>query len=108
MVFRGINRRTRHAAVQALLASVVVYLLYHALQGDRGWFAWQRVTRELGTADALHEHLMAERKRMELRANLLRSDHLDPDMLEERARLLLDFGHPDDLIINLPDVYSRD
>ena len=45
-----------------------------------------------------------ERQRLALahRVGLLRPDSLDPDMLEERARMLLNYGHRDDRII-LPE-----
>jgi cell division protein FtsB len=29
----------------------------------------------------------------------MRPDQLDPDMLEERARLMLSVGHPDEVVI---------
>jgi cell division protein FtsB len=32
---------------------------------------------------------------------LLKSDRLDPDMLDERARALLDYAHPNDLTLVL-------
>lgn len=105
--FRGFNRRTRRVAAQVLLASVVVYFVYHALVGHRGWYAWQQLSEELATMKGLHAQLATERQEMEQRARLLRSDHLDPDMLEERARLLLNFGRPEDVIIYLPQNRSR-
>jgi hypothetical protein len=33
----------------------------------------------------------------------MRPDHLDPDMLEERARLLLNYGRADDYLILWPE-----
>ena len=42
--------------------------------------------------------LKAERALWERRVALLRSDQIDPDMLDERARALLGFADPRDLI----------
>ncbi len=36
---------------------------------------------------------------MENRVRLLEPGSLDPDMLEERARLMLNYGHADDIVI---------
>ncbi len=41
-----------------------------------------------------HEHAQWER-----RIALLKSDDLDPDMLDERARALLDYADPNELIM---------
>ncbi len=38
---------------------------------------------------------------MERRVTLLSNTSLDLDMLEERARVMLNYAHPDDLIIFL-------
>jgi cell division protein FtsB len=39
---------------------------------------------------------------LERRASLLRPDHLDPDMLEERARTILNFARPDEIVVIAP------
>ncbi len=44
-------------------------------------------------------HLKAERSLWERRVALLRSDRIDPDMLDERARALLGLADPRDLTL---------
>ena len=44
-------------------------------------------------------HLKAERALWERRVALLRSDKIDPDMLDERARTLLGLADPRDLVM---------
>lgn len=39
------------------------------------------------------------RQRLERDVALLRPESLDPDMLDERARAILNLAHPDDLIM---------
>ena len=41
----------------------------------------------------------AEESRLERRVALLRRDNLDPDMLDERARVVLNFAAPGELVI---------
>jgi cell division protein FtsB len=45
--------------------------------------------------------LRAERARWERRVLLLRSGSIDPDMLDERARTLLNYADPRDLTLRL-------
>jgi cell division protein FtsB len=43
--------------------------------------------------------LDAVKQRLERDVALLRPESLDPDMLDERARALLNMAHPDDLVM---------
>ncbi|MEA2906533.1 MAG: hypothetical protein QOC56_662 [Alphaproteobacteria bacterium] len=45
--------------------------------------------------------LKAERATWERRVSLLKSESLDPDMLDERARALLDYVDPRDLTLQI-------
>jgi cell division protein FtsB len=47
------------------------------------------------------ERVKAERKQWEHRVSLLRADKLDPDLLDERARAMLNYAHPRDLTLML-------
>ena len=78
------------------------YFIYHSLQGHYGLLAWRHL--ELRTTEAktkLYE-LRHQHVGLELRVNMLRPGSLDPDMLEEQGRRLLNFSHKDDLVITFP------
>ena len=47
--------------------------------------------------------IRAEREILEGKVRLLSPDSLDPDMLDERARLMLNFGYEDEIVV-VPDV----
>ncbi len=101
-VFRELRRRARQVAPQVLLASTLAYFGYHAVQGDRGVLARIRLDQDLAEVRQVRATLGAERARLEHRVALLRPDNLDPDLLEERAREVLNFGYPEDFVILLP------
>lgn len=101
-VVREIRRRARQIAPQVIAACVVGYFAYHLVHGERGLLAYLRLEQELAAAEQTREALAAERGRLEARVSLLRPEHLDRDMLGERARRLLGYARPDEMVVLLP------
>ncbi|HEX6120438.1 MAG TPA: septum formation initiator family protein [Dongiaceae bacterium] len=101
-VRREFQRRLKSLAAQLLGACLAGYFIYHAVQGDRGILAWLRVTQQLDVAQQELAKSTADRAALEQRVSLLSNSSLDLDMLEERARVMLNFSDPDDIIIFLP------
>lgn len=99
---RDITRRLPGISAQLLLACLVAYFGYHAVEGEHGLNSWWRLSQKLDLAQAALGVLKSQRGTLEARVALLRPDSLDPDMLEERARAILNFGRPDDVVILLP------
>ncbi len=97
-----LKRRLRQTVPQVLSACVLVYFVYHGLQGDRGFLAWLQLTQELEQARAMESRLAAERRLLESRIRGLQPQTLDPDLLDRQARAVLNLGHPDDVIVVLP------
>lgn len=84
-------------------ACLVGYFVYHTVQGDRGWVAMIRMQHEVKAAEATLDRLQTERKELEHRTKLLHSNSLDPDLLEEKSRELLNYSKPGEIVILLPD-----
>jgi len=78
---------------------VVLYFAYHAVQGDRGIRALLDYQHRVEKTKIQLAKIKTERIRLEHRVSLLRSDNLDPDLLEERARAVLNFAHPNEIAI---------
>ena len=102
MILDEIRRRARHVIGPFLGLTAVVYFGYHTVQGDRGLLAWWRLNQEIKQAETTLGQLEEVRDSMDRRARLLRPDHLDPDMLEERARLMLNMGRDDEIVVLRP------
>lgn len=105
MLFSEIRRRAPSLIGPFLGACAVVYFAYHTVQGDRGLLAWWRLRHEISEAQTTLDRVQGQRDAMERRAGLLRPDSLDPDMLEERARVMLDAGRDDEVVVLLPKGY---
>ena len=86
------------------LAVAIAYFGYHALTGEQGVLNWIVVENEIRTAEAELAVARAEREALEVTASRLRSDSLDLDYVEERARDILNVAHPRDYIVEIePD-----
>ena len=102
-ILREIQSRARQIAPPVVAACLAAYFGYHAIQGERGLLAWLGLKQELAQARATQTALAETRTALERRVMLLRPDNLDPDMLDERAHLLLNYGRKDEVIILLPN-----
>jgi cell division protein FtsB len=98
-VILEIRRRGRHVAGSILGALVFAYFLFHAVQGDRGVLAWMQVQQQIAEVETQLSGIRAERDWWERRTALLRSDGLDPDLLEERVRVVTGLARNDEFII---------
>lgn len=102
ILFR-LKRVLRPALIPAFGACLVGYFAYHAVQGDHGILARTYLRAELAQAEASLAALRAERAVLEHRAGLLSPERIDPDLLEERVRVMLNYAHPDEVIYFYPD-----
>jgi cell division protein FtsB len=94
-----IRRRARHVVGPVCGISLVAYFAYHLVQGDRGLGAWLRLSEEIKVAQATLDRVEGERRALDRHVNLLRPDHLDRDMLDERARAALNMVAPNERVI---------
>ena len=98
-ILNEIRVRARKILPTVLAVSVVGYFGYHALHGERGFLAWRELKGDLAVARTVEARIAGQWARLDRRTALLRADNLDPDLLDERARELLGYGHPNDLVI---------
>jgi cell division protein FtsB len=101
-----VTRRRLRALLTTLGLYVMVALLIgyfgvNAVNGNRGLKAKQDIDRQIEALSADLTRLTVERTGWERRIALLKSGGIDPDMLDERARALLDYVHPDELTLML-------
>lgn len=99
MLMRVIRHRGRSILGPFLGVTALVYFGYHTVQGDRGLLAWWQLNKDVKQTEQVLAELKETESVLDHRARLLRPNQLDPDMLEERARLMLNMGHDGDIII---------
>jgi cell division protein FtsB len=85
-------------ALYTIAAAMVGYFGVNAYTGKYGLNARQELDSEIVALTSELARLKRERTEVEQRVSLLRSDRVDPDMLDVRARYLLDYANPRDLV----------
>ena len=85
-------------ALYAMAAAMIGYFGVNAYTGNYGLNARQELDQEIIALTSELARLKRERAEGEQRVSLLRSDRVDPDMLDERARYQLDYVNPHDLV----------
>jgi cell division protein FtsB len=100
MVIRPRIRAFLTALGLYLVAALFIgYFGINAYTGKNGINARQGLDQEIADLAREADRVKAERIRWERRVALLKADRIDPDMLDERARQLLNYLDPHDVTI---------
>jgi cell division protein FtsB len=102
-----VSHRRRRTILTALglyifAAAFIGYFAVNAFTGNHGLRAQLDLDQQMGAMQQELAEAKAEHAQWDRRVALLRSDRLDPDMLDERARALLSYTDPRDLTLLLP------
>jgi cell division protein FtsB len=91
--------RLRNFIFPLLACGVGGYFVYNLEIGDHGLEARAELERQKQVLEGELAGLEEVKDKLEQDVTLLRPESLDPDMLDERARAILNLAHPDDLVI---------
>ncbi|MGS4883902.1 FtsB family cell division protein [Roseibium sp. MB-4] len=97
----------RRLITPALAIAALGYFGFHAMNGELGVVGRAMIERQVAELEGELQLLVAERQELAARVSLLRPESLDPDMLDERARLYLNLVHPDELVVLKPQVVAQ-
>lgn len=99
MIIKELRRRARQIVLPVLGTCVVVYFVYHTIQGDRGLRAYVELEKEVDEARAVLAALNVKRNLLQRKVDLLHAESPNHDLLEERARVILNAAHENDVIV---------
>lgn len=105
---RAATRQRKQSVIRRLITPVIAiaalaYFGFHAMSGELGLVGRAMIEHQVTELEAELAELTAEREHLVARVSLLRPESLDPDMLDERARLNLNLVHPNELIMLRPE-----
>ena len=88
-------------ALYTIAAAVIGYFGVNAYSGSRGLRAQQDLDQQIAQLTGELTVLKAERANWDRRVSLLKPESIDPDMLDERARALLNYADPRELTLRV-------
>ena len=95
-----LERMTPYRLTAGLFLAVV-YLAAQALTGQLGLLSARARAAELADRQMQASNLDQERRELEVRVTHLGDDNLSRDLLEERARALLGYADPRDVVVTV-------
>ena len=98
---RRIRTIVNALALYTIAALLIGYFGINAYTGNRGLRAKQDLDQQIAELSSELAGLGAERVNWERRVSLLQPESIDPDMLDERARALLNYVDPRELTLQL-------
>ncbi len=98
----------RRIGFAALNVCLMAYFGYNVIIGDRGLLSKWRLADEVAQLEQKFDGLKQRRAQIEQKVSLVRPESLDPDMLDERARIILNLAHPNDITILRPTRLTSD
>jgi cell division protein FtsB len=87
-----------------LCIALFCYIFYHFLHGNRGLFALFEIQRIVEIEKQKARELEGEIEQLVRWVSLLRPQSLDKDMLDERARSVLNMAQDNEVIINADEI----
>ncbi len=99
----------RRFTVTGLLIGLVAYLAQHAFDDDRNVLDSMLLQHRITALEAELADVRAEREALQDRVRRLHPQRgpLDTDLVAERAREVLNFAHPDEIVIRLDEAPAR-
>jgi cell division protein FtsB len=97
---RKIGQRMNEAVLPGFFMLLIAYFGFHAIQGEWGLIRYLQVNQKIALLEIEAGEIGAERQALEHRVALISHiDGVDPDLLDEQARYMLGFTHPEELVI---------
>lgn len=95
------DQRLKRLASPLLFSLAVCYLAFHALNGDRGLYAYLKQSRHLDSSQQELASLVLKREELENRVRLMSDASLSLDLLDEQARRVLGGAGKNEIVILL-------
>ncbi|MBL25402.1 MAG: septum formation initiator [Rhodospirillaceae bacterium] len=99
-ILQEMQKRARHILPAAIFAMVIGYFTYHTVQGDKGIHSYLKLNQQLRVAQSELAETQDIKETLERKVRGLRHTSLDLDLLEERARSVLNLMRDDELLIH--------
>ncbi|MBO6281940.1 MAG: septum formation initiator family protein [Alphaproteobacteria bacterium] len=108
-IWSFIVAKSKSSAVIVVLMLLCGYFSYFAIRGERGILRYLYLQEKVAEAEKMSANYTKKRSELEQKVNLLSSNSLDLDLLDERARAVLNvIGDNEFIIIDDGDEENTD
>ncbi len=98
-LFIDFQARLKNSGFWILSFLLSVYFAFHGINGERGFFRYLSLKQEIITAQQTAIKYNTEKTQLENKVKHLSNSSLDLDLLEERARIILNLAGDDEFIL---------
>ena len=98
-LFLDLQNKFKNSLWLIVVFLVFIYFSFYTVNGERGLLRYMYLSKEIKYAPQVAEQYNAEKRELEQKVRLLSSNSLDLDLLEERARIVLNFAADDEFVI---------
>ena len=98
-IWSFIVTKSKSSAVIVMLMALGCYFSYFAVKGDRGLLRYLYLQEKVAAAEKINANYDKKRAELEQKVKLLSSNSLDLDLLDERARTVLNVIGDNEFII---------
>lgn len=97
--FVGISNNVKLIYKISAIVTVFAYFLFHAITGENGLLSYIKTKKQVEKQTENLESIERELASFKRNVKLLSNESLDPDLLEERCRIILNYSDPNDTTI---------
>jgi cell division protein FtsB len=98
-LFSNLPSKYKNLIWQVVIVFVGIYFGFYTINGDRGLLHYLYLTHEIEYAKQVAAKYHNERVKLEHKVHLLSSESLDLDLLDERAKAVLNLMKDDEFIV---------
>lgn len=98
-LFFDLPNKIKNSGFLVLLILIFFYFSFYTIKGERGLLKYMYLSKEIAYAKTIASQYKAQKQKLEDKVRLLSSSSLDLDMLDERARVVLNFAGDDEFVI---------
>ena len=94
-----LSYKLRHNWILFVGGFLIFYFVFNIFCGDRNIYRYMSLRQEIAQRKAVAEQFALKRKKLQQKVDHLSDSSLDPDLLDERARVVLNMAADDEFII---------
>ena len=94
-----VSRKIKRNWIYILSGFIVFYFGFHTFCGDRNIYRYFSLKKEIAQEQMRAKYFKHQKDELQRKVNLLTDNSIDPDMLDERARVVLNMVSSDEYVI---------